>query len=460
MNVKGDMMKRFTVILLVICLVLTTLVNLHACKPQSDALSSAGRDHIQEDRHEGHEHTAEETESGDLAMSVDEIAEAVCEHAIPTFQCHECRYEVGVVKVDETLTKKAEHSGAGLVGTMQVISGVQQAGLKVTGEIRLNENTAAHISPKIEGVIHAVHVDFGSEVRKNGILFDVESPTLAQAVSTYLKQLSLVELHSKIYAREKSLYQQEITSEQEMLEARSDLETVEADLHAAKKHLQVLGLTEKDIAQGLKNNRAWGDGILPIRSPIDGTIIEKHAVVGELVDSGHNTILVANLDTLWVWANIYEHDLAPIVRKGNDGPIPVEVRQAAFPNESFYGQIDYVGATMDEQTRTVKVRAVIANHDSLLRPGMFCEVVIQISSEEDVLTIPKSALLADEGATFVFKHWKDDYYIRRLVIKGREFHESVEIIEGISPGDIIVADAAFLLKSDTLRSKMGAGCAD
>ena len=115
---------------------------------------------------------------------------------------------------------------------------------------------------------------------------------------------------------------------------------------------------------------------------------------------------------------------------------------------------------MDEQTRTVKVRAVIDNRDGLLRPGMFCEVAIQIGSEEDVLSIPKSALLSDEGVTFVYKHWRDDYYVRRPVQKGREFSESVEITEGIAPGEVIVTDAAFLLKSDTLRSKMGAGCAD
>jgi len=231
-------------------------------------------------------------------------------------------------------------------------------------------------------------------------------------------------------------------------------------LHAAKRHLQVLGLTENAIDEGLKSNRVWGQGILPIRSPINGTVVEKHGVVGELVEPTNDTMLVANLYTVWVWADIYEHDLSAIVQKMKDGPIPIKVRQVAFPDQSFYGHIDYVGATMDEQTRTVKARAVVRNQDGLLRPGMFCKVAVQIGSEENVLTIPKSALLFDEGVTFVYKHWRDDYYVRRPVKKGREFSERVEITEGIVPGEIIVTDGAFLLKSDTLRSKMGAGCAD
>ncbi|MBW1789508.1 MAG: efflux RND transporter periplasmic adaptor subunit [Deltaproteobacteria bacterium] len=452
-------MKKLNLLFLVTCFLLSALVTLQGCKQKSDALPSAHQEHAHENHHEGHEH-GEEGEGGDLSMSVEEITETECEHGIPAFQCEECRYEVGVVKVDEALIKQTGKTGSALVGTARVMTEAHKAGLNVTGEMKLNENTAAHISPKIEGVIHAVNVDFGSRVKKNDILFAIESPTLSQAVGKYAKHLSMVELHSKIYVREKSLYEQKITSEQELLEARVDLEREQADLHATKKHLQVLGLTEKDIDEGLKNNRAWGDGILPIRSPIDGTIIEKHAVVGELVEPTSDTMLVANLDTVWVWADIYEHDLSAIVRKMKDGPIPVEVRQAAFPDQSFYGHIDYVGATMDEQTRTVKVRAVIDNQDGLLRPGMFCEVAVQIGSEENVLTIPKSALLFDEGATFVYKHWRDDYYLRRPVKKGREFSERVEITEGIAPGEIIVTDAAFLLKSDTLRSKMGAGCAD
>ena len=119
-----------------------------------------------------------------------------------------------------------------------------------------------------------------------------------------------------------------------------------------------------------------------------------------------------------------------------------------------------MGATMEERTRTVKVRATVENADRLLRPGMFCEIRMGIGAGKEALVIPKVALLSDEGRDFVFTHWKEDYYVRRPVKKGRELPNRVEIIEGLEPGDRIVAEGAFLLKSDILREKMGAGCAD
>jgi cobalt-zinc-cadmium efflux system membrane fusion protein len=115
---------------------------------------------------------------------------------------------------------------------------------------------------------------------------------------------------------------------------------------------------------------------------------------------------------------------------------------------------------MEERTRTVKVRATVQNAELLLRPGMFCEIRMGIGAEEEALVIPKVALLSDEGFDFVFTHWREDFYVRRPVKKGREFPDRVEILDGLGPGDTIVTDGAFLLKSDVLREKMGAGCAD
>jgi cobalt-zinc-cadmium efflux system membrane fusion protein len=115
---------------------------------------------------------------------------------------------------------------------------------------------------------------------------------------------------------------------------------------------------------------------------------------------------------------------------------------------------------MEEQTRTVKVRATVRNEKELLRPGMFCQVRILLPSTETVLAVPRAAILADEGYHFVFRHMKDDYYVRKVVRKGREFDDKVEILDGLKADEVVIADGAFLLKSDVLREKMGAGCAD
>jgi cobalt-zinc-cadmium efflux system membrane fusion protein len=215
-------------------------------------------------------------------------------------------------------------------------------------------------------------------------------------------------------------------------------------------------LTGEDLERGNLSR----EGLLQIRAPIAGTIIAKHAAINELAGPGAEVMVLADLSVLWVWADVYERDLEPILETRSRGEVSVEIFVNSFPGRAFKGELDYVGATMDEATRTVKVRAAVDNGEELLRPGMFCEVRMSLASTEAILTVPKAAVLSDEGRDFVFKHLKDEYYVRRAVKKGREFDESVEIVEGLEPGELIVVEGAFLLKSDVLRSKMGAGCAD
>jgi cobalt-zinc-cadmium efflux system membrane fusion protein len=412
------------------------------------------------DEHQTHDNHEENESRGDLSMSLEEILNARCEHDMQTYQCSECRYEVGVVKVDAVLISGPQASTNALARTVEAAKGTVERVLNVTGEVRLNENMAAHISPRIAGVIRAVNVDIGAQVRKKDILFQIESVELGQALTDYAKSRAMVELSRKNFDREKVLHERGIGSEREMIEARMVFEQHRTELKASEHKLHVLGLNQDEIASVDLNSHSSATSTLPVRAPVDGTVIEKHAVVGELVEPGRDVMLVADLGTVWVWADIYAHDLGPLLGKMNEGKTLVEVFVDAFPERTFQGQVDYVGATMDEQTRTVKVRATMKNEERLLRPGMFCRASIMLSTDEEVLAIPKGAVLSDEGVDFVFKHMKDDYYVRRPVKKGRESLETVEILEGLEPGETIVADGVFLLKSDVLREKLGAGCAD
>jgi cobalt-zinc-cadmium efflux system membrane fusion protein len=292
------------------------------------------------------------------------------------------------------------------------------------------------------------------------VLFDINSVELGRALSDYERSRSLAALSGKNFDREKSLFKRRISSEQEMIEAQMTYEQHKTERDAARQALRVLGLTDEVLASIDRGESRVRAGTLPVRAPLEGTIIEKHAVVGELVEPGRDVMLLADLTAVWVWADIYEQDLPRLIQARSLGPIPVTVRVRAFPGKPFEGNIDYVGATMEERTRTVKVRATVENTDRLLRPGMFCEIRMGVDASEEVLAIPEGALLSDEGRDFVFRHWKEDYYVRLPVKKGREFPDRVEIIEGLESGDRIVTDGAFLLKSDILREKMGAGCAD
>jgi cobalt-zinc-cadmium efflux system membrane fusion protein len=246
-----------------------------------------------------------------------------------------------------------------------------------------------------------------------------------------------------------------------MINARMVFEQHRTDLKASEQMLHVLGLTEEDLAKTRDSLHGGSKGVLTVRAPASGTIIEKHAVAGEVAEPGKDLMLLTDLTAVWVWANVHSRDLAPLLASEKRGSVIVEIKVAAFPDQLFNGQLDYVGATMNEQTRTVKVRATIENPELLLRPGMFCDATISLGTNDDeVVATPRGAVFADEGISFVFKHWKDDFFVRQDIRKGREFFGMVEILEGLQAGETVVTDGAFLLKSDVLREKMGAGCAD
>jgi cobalt-zinc-cadmium efflux system membrane fusion protein len=403
---------------------------------------------------------AEEEQEGAVGdLTVEQVLKAKCPHGL-TIECAECRYEVGVVKVDPSLMKPAEGVECGLVKTLRVASSKMTTAVNITGEVRMNENSAVHLSPRIPGVIRAVNADIGAEVKKGDVLFTLDSVELGQALSDWEKNMAMAELSGKNFQREKSLYEKKVGPESDMIEAQMKHEEYQIALKASEQKLHVLGLSEDDVAKMNPNSHDSLSGSLAVRAPMNGTIIEKHAVVGELVEPGKDTMILADLDSVWVWGGVYERDLGQVLKHKLADGIGVEVSVPAYPETRFRGQMNYIGAVMDEATRTVKVRTVIDNKERLLRPGMFCQGRILITTDEEVLAIPKVALLSDEGVDFVFTHMKDDYYLRTNVKKGRDFAEGVEILTGLASGQTIVTDGSFILKSDVLKAKMGAGCAD
>jgi membrane fusion protein, heavy metal efflux system len=392
-------------------------------------------------------------------LTPEQVLQAKCSHGA-TIECDECRYEVGVVKLDPSLLKKADGSNTGLVETIQVAKRKMTTAINITGEIRMNDNAAVHVSPRIPGVIRAVNVDIGAEVKRDDVLFTVTSIELAQALSDHEKNLALAGLSEKTYLREKLLFEQKIGSESDMIEAQMRFEEHETARKTSEQRLHVLGLSENDIAALSPTNHTSLNGALDVRSPISGTLIEKHAVVGELVEPAKDVMVVTDLDSVWMWGGVYERDLGLLLNRNPADGLPVELTVPAFPGTVFHGTMNYIGAVIDEATRTIPVRTVIDNKDRRLRPGMFCEGRILVRTDEEVLAIPKTALLTDEGVDFVFTHMQDDYFLRVNVTRGREFAEGIEILKGLAMGATLVTDGAFALKSDVLRSKMGAGCAD
>ncbi len=237
-----------------------------------------------------------------------------------------------------------------------------------------------------------------------------------------------------------------LASEKDYLEVKTDYEAARIRVDAAQGRVARLGGT--------------GAGTIVLRAPMTGKVLELHAVPGEVASSDESIATVGNHDAVWVWADLFERDLAKVMDAQNGGKLEASVFVEAYANEAFSGVVDLVSPSMDRKSRTVKVRVAVDNPKGRLLAGMFAKVQVFLPGGERALAVPREAVLEDEGRSFVFVHHHGEYFVRRPVRTGRAWGGWVEVVSGVKAEQQVVGRGAFLMKSDVLRSKMGAGCAD
>jgi cobalt-zinc-cadmium efflux system membrane fusion protein len=382
------------------------------------------------------------------------LEKATCEHGIRTIECDNCRFEIGVVKLQPSVANA-------LVETTVVQAAVRATVLKLTGQVQLDRTKVVDVVPTGGGQVKRVEKLLGQQVAKGDVLTVIHSADLGRVKAQFLEIQARLELANSTFEREKGLYEKKVSSKADYLSALNELKTAQAHYAAAEKGLRLFGLDIEQIAV-VKNEKENGRfAELVLRAPQAGTIITQNISAGTLVDTTESLYTIADLSNVWVWCDLYEKDLALLHDSLSSGrTVAAKVRVKAFEAEVFDGVVDLIGNQIDEHTRTIKVRIQVGNEERKLKPGMFAEAEISVPRKGSITAVPSSAVLSDEGRTFVFQHLRDDLWVRRDVQLGRERGGFAEVLNGIPTGAAIVTRGAFMLKSDILREKMGAGCAD
>ena len=179
-------------------------------------------------------------------------------------------------------------------------------------------------------------------------------------------------------------------------------------------------------------------------SPVKGIVLEKQAVEGMRFMAGTPVFRIADLDRVWVIADIYEQDLAQI-HLGQHARISVD----AFPGRDFDAQVTYLYPTLNTGTRTTPVRLELDNASGLLRPGMFAHVDLAAGRSEARLVVPKSALVENGERQVVFVVQGEGRFKPQPVEVGLRGRDQVEITRGLSTGDEVVVAANFLIDSES-----------
>jgi cobalt-zinc-cadmium efflux system membrane fusion protein len=314
--------------------------------------------------------------------------------------------------------------------------------IAATATIEPDANAVAQVTTRIPGRVVKLIASPGDSVRPGQPLAILSSVELGEAKAEYLKTRSLEAITAQNLKREQDLYAKQISAFKDVLAARAAHDTALAEYEAVREKLTLL-ISRSELAHLKWSDSAGALSEFPLTSPIAGTLVRRDLVLGEAVASDHPLMTVINLDKVWVNANIYESDLAAV--KIGDRAI---IQVVAYPARSFEGHTFYIGDEVDRKTRTVLARIEVPNPGHLLKPGMFAHAVIEGSGgSREVVVVPDSAVFTYQDNKIVFIASGPNRYQARLVEVGGETQDGVEILDGLSEGEQVVASGGLALKS-------------
>lgn len=300
------------------------------------------------------------------------------------------------------------------------------------GEIRFNQDRTAHVVPRLAGVVQSVSADLGQRVKKGDVLAVLASTALSEQRSELLAAQQRLSLAQHTFQREKELWEEKISAEQDYLQARQNQQEAQIAVQNARQKLSALGA---DSGTANAFNR------YELRAPFDGIVVEKHLAPGEAVAEDANVFTISDLATVWAEIAVPAKELN-VVRVGET----VTVRATAF-DSSARGRISYVGSLLGEQTRTAQARVTLANPDGSWRPGLYVNVEIATHEAEVPIAVAAEAVQELDGKRVVFVRTADGF-VPHPVKTGREDGRYVEIVEGLQAGTRYAAKGSFAVKSE------------
>jgi RND family efflux transporter MFP subunit len=283
--------------------------------------------------------------------------------------------------------------------------------IRTVGTIDYNETALADVTTKFRGWIEKLYVDStGKQVHKGEPLFEIYSPELYSAQNEYVLALNQGSGGLKASARQK---------------------------------LKLFDISDDQIADLEKTRQP--QRTLRVDAPIDGIVVEKMVVQGQMVEAGMKLYRLADLSIVWVQSQIYEQDLA-LLKLGQEA----EVSLSYLPDRKFRGRITYIYPTVDEKTRTARVRMEFHNPGLFLKPGMFATVEIHSELELEALLVPDTSILRSGDKNTVFVALEGGKFEPRNVTLGaRSENNQVQILSGLKDGERVVTSGQFMLDSES-----------
>ncbi len=331
---------------------------------------------------------------------------------VPVYEDEASAAESSTITIDPVTTQNMD------LRTGLVTRGPLRRVVRTVGVVDFDETTLTDVTTKFKGWVEKLYVDStGQQVHKGDPLFDIYSPELYSAQVEYLLALN-----------------------QPTNFASASAQALQASALAKLKFLDV---PDDQVAQIKRDRKARKT--LRINAPRDGIVVEKMVVEGQMVEAGMKLYRLADLGTVWVQSQVYEQDL-PFVRLGQEAIVSLSY----LADRKFRGRVTYLYPTVDEKTRTAKVRMEFHNPGYFLKPGMFATVGLSAELSPSALLVPDSAVLRSGQKNTVFVALEGGTFEPRTVTIGARSEDArYQILSGLSEGERVVTSGQFLLDSES-----------
>jgi len=301
-----------------------------------------------------------------------------------------------------------------------------------TGAVRPLSGRRAEITSPLEGRIVRSFVNLGQKVSVGTPLFEVNSSDYLEYVRIYLQARNERDLADKNHLRKKELYDSGVTSRKELDESQLVYNLADKEYKKAEATLKILSIDPE---------KADLSHPLIIRSPLAGEVVRSEITVGQYLKSDAEPVItIADIENVWIVANVKEKDLASLSKDDR-----VEIYSEIKPDTPVSGLVEYIGNIMNPETRSVEVFIKCQNSDHNLKCGMFVTVRFYHRISGTIL-IPAEAVLQDNSKSYLFVETGPNSFIKKEVIVTSAPERQLIVNSGLETGDVVVSGGSIYLR--------------
>ena len=318
---------------------------------------------------------------------------------------------------------------------------------RVAGRVEADERRVTRVSAPVGGRVSELMVQPGETVRKGQILATLRSPELSEAQSQLLKALTQQQYGQRAVDRANQLLDAGVIGSAELQRRQTELTQTNGEISGYLDHLRLLGMTDQAI-HALETNRTLNAQISVV-APEEGTVMERKATVGQIVQSADVMFVLADLSSVWIVADVPEQAGASLTVGKT-----AEAEVAAFPGKLIRGKISFVSALVNPETRTVPARMDLANTGRQYKPAMLATMVLKDGGLTQRI-VPGTALVREDDKDHVLVEVRPGTFALRPVVLEGEFDTYRILKDGLKDGEKIIIDGAFHVNNERKRLALG-----